>query len=215
MKFSARERSALNRVSILLEHYGLLLESDKKFPSVVNIIVRKPVIGSWWGHPSGKLIWTVSNNLAESSDVLLAKLVSRKVTLIHRKLWRNVIAVGTSRDDWQINSLSPEAMELLHCVDERGKVRTDRLANKEEKSVRMMTSSDAVRELEYRLLVQSEEVHTESGAHARILQSWQDWASSRRLKGKFPHVSDAKAKLEKLIQRMNKNSGAKGKLPWQ
>lgn len=79
------------------ERLGLLLMSDAKFPSIVTIVAGKPVRGSWWGSPSGELIYEQGNALGDHPDALLTKLVSGKVTFVHRNLWPAVYAVGTGR----------------------------------------------------------------------------------------------------------------------
>jgi hypothetical protein len=41
--------------------------------------------------------------------------------------------------------------------------------------MKIRSIGDAVRELEARLLVHSIEIHTELGAHAKQLQTWNEW----------------------------------------
>jgi hypothetical protein len=53
----------------------------------VEAILGQPIKGSWWGHPSGHGIFSVLQELGESSDLLFCRLVEGKVTLVHRRLW--------------------------------------------------------------------------------------------------------------------------------
>jgi hypothetical protein len=134
--------------------------------------------------------------LAEHPDVLVAKLVSGKVTYIHRRLWAAVVAVGRARESWQMGSLSREARGLLERVD-REPVQTDRGLSK------------AAGELEKSLLVYSEQVHTEGGAHARRLESW-----GRRGFEVEMGVNDAKSVLEDIVAGLNGRFSGGGRLPW-
>jgi hypothetical protein len=138
--------------------------------------------------------------LAEHPDVLVAKLVSGKVTYIHRRLWGAVVAIGCAREPWQMGSLSREARGLLGRVD-REPVQTDRAFGK------------AAGELEKNLLVYSEQVHTEGGAHARRLESWERWAVRRGFDLEMG-VNQAKGLLEDLLAGLNGTFSGGGKLPW-
>lgn len=63
--------------------------------------------------------------MASHPDVVITKLVSKRVTYVHRKLWPAIVAVGSARQNWQLSGLSPTARELLALVDKTGRIRTD------------------------------------------------------------------------------------------
>src|ERR1041385_5634499 len=142
-----------------LKRYGLLLQTDAHLPSVCSLVAGEPVKGSWWGHPRSQEMFNAISDLEEHADVLVTKLVSHKVTYLHRSLWPALIAVGQAREPWQVAPLSRQARQLLRAVD-RQPVLTDREISK------------AGSELERNLLVSVEQFHTESGSHARRLESW-------------------------------------------
>jgi hypothetical protein len=74
-------------MAALTEH-GMLLESARgPLPNVAEMIAGEAIRGSWWGHPASHAIFDALNFLAESPDVVRTRLVSGKVTLIHRRLW--------------------------------------------------------------------------------------------------------------------------------
>jgi hypothetical protein len=78
----------------LVEH-GMLLESAHgPLPNVAELVAGEPIRGSWWGHPSSHAIYGVLNSLAESPDVVRIRLVNRKVTLVHRRLWPALVRVA-------------------------------------------------------------------------------------------------------------------------
>jgi hypothetical protein len=182
-----------------LREFDLLLDTDSKFPSITGLVVGDAVRGSWWAHPRSHEVFHLSCQLRDHPDVLMAKLVSGKVTLIHRPLWPAMVSIGTAREPWQLRTLSKEAKALLKKVDSEDSV---------------SASGDPVREIEKHLLVHSESVHTERGSHAKQVQTWQSWADSKRLKGPKPAPSAAKSQIESVVARLNKQFGAKGTLPW-
>ena len=156
----------VSRVLAALRGKGLLLEQDKTFPSVVGILTGESLRTSWWSHPEAHAIFAVMSELRDHPDVLFAKLLYRKDTLIDRSLWPAVLAVGRARDPWQVKGLSADARRLLERLRKGG-------------DVPVRGVGTPVKELERRLLVTTREVHTESGRHEMALESWQAW--SRRL----------------------------------
>jgi hypothetical protein len=56
-------------------------------PRLVEVILGEPIKGSWWAHPSSHGIFAVLQELGESGDLLLCRLVGGKVTFVHRRLW--------------------------------------------------------------------------------------------------------------------------------
>jgi hypothetical protein len=85
--------SAFNQVYKKLESYGLLLKQDKEALNVVTILTGEKLSTSWWSHPKSKLIFSVLSDLDDHPDVLIAKLLHGKDTLIHRTLWPHFLAV--------------------------------------------------------------------------------------------------------------------------
>ena len=208
MKRRKNEEQVLELMVREFRRIGILLESDPRLPSVTSIVVGQPLRGSWWGHPSGRRIWRVLNRFCRRRDVLTTKLVSGKVTFVHRRLWPQLLAVSTSKEEWQIASLSPEASTLLRAVDSKGEIRTDA------RGLPKRGIPGAARELEKRLLVQSEEIHTEKGTHAKVLRSWRKWSRKVGFTRKPRSVEKSKKEFERLLQSLNEKYAADGHLPW-
>lgn len=185
-----------------LKKYGLLLQTDANLPSVCALVAGEPVRGSWWGHPRSQEMFNAISDLEDHADVLVTKLVSHKVTYLHRSLWPALIGVGRAREPWQVGPLSREARQLLREVD-RKPVLTDRRVSK------------AGSELERNLLVSVEQFHTESGSHARRLESWDRWSGRTGYSGEVTATDVAKLRLEVIVASLNRQFNARGFLPWQ
>jgi hypothetical protein len=183
-----------------LREFDILLDTDAKFPNVTALLAGETVRGSWWAHPLAHEIYRVASELRAHPDVLAIKLVSGKITFIRRPLWMAVLAIGTEREPWQMRGLSKEAAALLRKADKESK---------------LMSSGDAVRELEARLLVYAQSVHTERGFHQKEVWSWKAWADSVQLGPETLESAEGKAQLESVVARLNKQFGARGTLPWQ
>lgn len=192
-----------------LSRWGFILEQDKVLPSVASAIAGAPIAGSWWGSTASHDIYDALEALEEQPDVLRVKLVSSKVTFVSNRLWPAVLSVAQARDAWQLDGFTPDDFALLDLVDGAGFVRLDELPGPS-KALR-----DSALKLERRLLVYGDQLHTDTGAHTRTLQSWPSWlAAGRRSLDRMP-VEDAKRSLEDAVTLLNTESGAKATLPWQ
>lgn len=187
---------AAKEVLAALEQNGLLLQQDKLLPNVVTLVAGESVAGSWWSHPKGRLIFAVLSELADHPDVLLVKLVNAKVTLVHRRLWPALLAAASKGDPWQLRGLSRAAARLLSTVNES--------------SEPVAVSGAAVKQLETRLLVHTEQVHSESGRHVLLTQTWTAWARQKKVK---PAKSTAAGRLE-IERAVERLGGEAAVLPW-
>ncbi|MBZ5537893.1 MAG: hypothetical protein LAO31_18210 [Acidobacteriia bacterium] len=194
------------------ERHGLLLLSDSRLPSVSGLVAGEPVHGSWWGHPAGHMIFRMAGELADHADSVTAKLVSGKVTFVHRRLWSALFSVATSRQSWQMKTLPAAAKALLAGVDHRELLRSDHFEGPRLPSAKGFGKT--VTELEHRLLIHSDEIHTETGAHARLLETWQHWAGRTDFKPKSLTPQQAKAQLMDLLLELNRRCSGNGLLPW-
>ncbi len=83
-----------------------------------------------------------------------------------------------------------------------------------DKEIRTYASGDPVRDLEAKLLVHSESVHTDHGFHAKHVQTWESWADQVKLGASKPTPAEARSQIEQVVARLNKQFGANGTLPW-
>lgn len=178
-----------------LKTHGLLPVQDKTLPNLVTIVTGDRPKGSWWSHPKGRAVFAALTALGDHRDVLFAKLIGGKVTLVHRRLWPDLLAAGAADAPWQKKALTAAARRLLSRI----------VAS----AVPLPCSGKQVKELEQRLLVHARESHSDSGKHVLVAESWAAWAKRSRIK---PRPLDrALARLEKAAAGLGADASA---LPW-
>ena len=132
-------------------------------------------------------------------DVLLTTLVLNKQTFVHARFWRDLLSVAMARDRWQMDGLSKDDRTLLQRVESQGQIRASRTKT----------------ELPSRLLVHAKNIHTETGAHAKVLQSWRTSAKEMHFRFRPKDPAAAKKTLESIVGQWQENFGKKATLPWQ
>ncbi len=178
-----------------LRRHGLLMKQDKALPSVVGLVTGESLAASWWNHPRAKEIFDLLHALSDRPDVLETKLVAGKVTFVSESLWPAWLGVVTSGESWQTTDLSAAAKKLLSEVNRAGQLEASGLP---------------VKELEQRLLVRTEQRHTESGKHVLVLESWAKWAERHRVTALA--LPESKTALERAAQSLGAPLEA---LPWR
>ncbi|HJW95501.1 MAG TPA: hypothetical protein VJ901_17925 [Thermoanaerobaculia bacterium] len=190
---SKESTSTPSSVTDALERHGLLLVQDKSLTSVAGIITGESLATSWWSHPKAKIIFRTLDALESIS--LATRLVAKKVTLVHRRLWPELLAVANAEEAWQRRALSPTAKALLEHVE-----RED-----------VTASGKDAHALQERLLAIAFERHTESGKHETILTTFARWAAREQV---VAHDDLAAAK-QVFEQAVAKIGGTARLLPWQ
>ena len=206
---TATVRKQFDEVFLQLEKFGLLLLSDSFLPNVSSLIADKRISGSWWSDEAAHRIFAVSEMLEDHPDVMIMKLVSNKVTFVHRELWGRIYSIGVAREDWQLHKLSPVAKRLLKELDGKGWLQTNKLGKEFGPK-----PGETARELESRLLLHANQIHTESGAHAKVIETWPTWAERAGFRGKAKSPGAARQFLEQRLAEMNEEFGGKAQLPW-
>ena len=205
LKVTVDKRKIFDEVFRRLSVNGVLLLFDSSFPSVTTIVSKQRIKGSWWSHADAQTIFEVCEMLEDHPDVLVIKLISNKVTFVHRELWQRVYSVAVARDEWQLKGLSPAAQRLLKKLDQSGFLETNKL----DKSFGSKPG-DIARELEARLLLNSQQVHTSSGAHTKRLETWNAWAKRIGFKVRAKDSAAARLYLEQRVMSI----GSRATLPW-
>jgi hypothetical protein len=196
----------LARAERELERWGLLLRHDATLPSMTALLAGEPVRGSWWSHPKANEIYDLLQEFHRGAGRLAVKLVDGKVTYVHERLWPALLNAVRVRSVWQRAHLSAAAATLLAAVGRRGAVRTDQLEDG--------ALGRAAPELETRLLVHAESVHTESGTHRKLLRTWARWCRDTRYACPRFAPRAGYAQLEAAAGELAAAAGAKARLPW-
>lgn len=171
----------------LLKEHGLLLKQGRELPSVVAHVAGAEVRGSWWSHPQGRAIFAALEELAEWRDALFTKLVLGKDTLVHRRLWPALVAVGTAREDWQTRELGRGARGLLERLERDGET---------------PGAGEPGKELARALLCVSRQEHAQSGRHVTVLESWSHWTRRAKLRSAKMSAAEGRRKLEEAVTKL-------------
>jgi len=200
--------NSFNQAFQLLERNGLLLVWGSEIPDVGGVVgaTRK---GSWWSSPLSHQIFAINERLSDHPDVTVTKLVSGKVTFVHRNLWGRLVAIGKAREDWQMKNLSTDARRLLSQLDKEETLVTNSLGRSFGAK-----PGDVVRELESKLLLRAEQIHTDSGKHAKILETWAAWTTRVNFKALSLKPEPARSFFEKRLLKINPEYQGHGRLPW-
>ena len=78
-----------------LRGQGVVLQSARgPVPNLAEQDAGERIRGSWWGHPAGHEIFNVLEALLASGDVVVARLINGRVTLIHRRVWPALVRIA-------------------------------------------------------------------------------------------------------------------------
>jgi hypothetical protein len=201
----------LARIEKEFGRIGLLLQHDRELASFTTLVAGQPIGGSWWGHPLGHDIYDLLGEFERGSGALSAKLVSGKITYVHPRLWPAFLRLAQHDEDARALGLSPWAMSLRKLVLEKHLVRADELVASKFATSRVL--SRAVRELEERVLVHTDSLHTATGAHTKVLEAWSRWAASNNVDGSRCSLTKATAELAQAVDRLREGSSRRPRVP--
>jgi len=92
-----------------VKRHGIVLQAARgPVPSVAEAIAGGPIRGSWWGHPKGRLIYSATQAIGESPEVLVCKLIDGKVTYVHRRLWPALVKLASRFEPEQLAQVRDE-----------------------------------------------------------------------------------------------------------
>lgn len=78
-----------------IREHGIVLSAARgPVPRMAEVIAGEPIKGSWWAHPKSHEIFRVFQQLAESPEILVCRLVDGKVTFVHRRLWPALVRLA-------------------------------------------------------------------------------------------------------------------------
>ncbi|MEK6775129.1 MAG: hypothetical protein AABY64_14405 [Bdellovibrionota bacterium] len=190
-----------------LDKDKILLLQDKSFPNIISKIIGDKISGSWWGHPLANPIYNGLVWLEHNRNVLIVKLLDGKVTYVHESLFSDFYSVVSKTRDWQLAKLKSDELSLLKYVSKKNKVLSDDSKLKE----LVEDSKKSLAALEKKLLLYSSEEHTESGKH---IKEFTTWKKSKIFTKAFSDYELAKSKINRVVDKLSEESGARVKLPW-
>ena len=85
-----------------IRRHGVVLEGGRgPVPNLAEVVAGAPIRGSWWGHAKGQAIFRLTRAVRDSDDVLVCRLISHKITYVHRRLWPALVRLADAfaRDD--------------------------------------------------------------------------------------------------------------------
>jgi hypothetical protein len=95
-------------MAFVLEHGIVLVSAKGPVPRLTEAIAGEPISGSWWAHPKSHRIFGVLQALGDSPDILMCRLVSGRVTLVHRRLWPALVRLANRFDRDRLAQISEE-----------------------------------------------------------------------------------------------------------
>jgi hypothetical protein len=206
--------SVRGKLALIEEEFGrigLLLQHDRELASFTALAAGEPIGGSWWGHPLGHDIYDLLGEFERGSGALSAKLVNGKITYVHPRLWPAFLKLVQHGEAARALGLSPLAKSLRESVREGQVVRADELVASGFAKSRELGL--AVRELEDRVLVHADSIHTSTGAHTKVLEAWSQWAASKEVDGSRYSLTDATAELAEAVDRLCRGSTRRPRVP--
>jgi hypothetical protein len=81
-------------LAFVKEHGVVLVSAKGPVPRLTEAIAGEPIKGSWWSHSQGHHIFAVLEAVTASDQVLVCRLVSGKITLVHRRLWPALVRLA-------------------------------------------------------------------------------------------------------------------------
>jgi hypothetical protein len=79
-----------------VKRHGVVLQAARgPAPSLAEAVAGGPIRGSWWAHTKGHEIFRVAEAVSENPDILVCKLISGKVTYVHRRLWPALVRLAS------------------------------------------------------------------------------------------------------------------------
>lgn len=108
-------------LAFIAEHGVVLVSAKGGAPRLVDAIAGETIKGSWWGHPRSHQIFAVLNEVTDSGQVLVCRLIGGKVTMVHRRLWPHLVRTASRFKPEQIAQLRQEhtasGKHVNHLVD--------------------------------------------------------------------------------------------------
>jgi hypothetical protein len=88
--------TAVEALRFVHDHGAVLVAAKGPLPRLAEAIAGAPIRGSWWAHPKGREIFAILQELGDSPDILVCRLINGHVTLVHRRLWPALVRMAAN-----------------------------------------------------------------------------------------------------------------------
>src|ERR1700676_3106284 len=82
-------------MAFVREHGVVLASAKGPVPRLADVIAGESIKGSWWAHAKSHDIFNIIQEVGESPDILIRRLVNGKVPFVLRRLWPRFASSGT------------------------------------------------------------------------------------------------------------------------
>ncbi len=80
---------------LFIKKHGVVLESAHgSVPNLAETVTGKRIHGSWWTDPKARDIFRLTRAVRDSGDILVCRLVSGKITFVHRRVWPALVRLA-------------------------------------------------------------------------------------------------------------------------
>ena len=80
---------------LFIKKHGVVLESARgSVPNLAETVTGKRIRGSWWADPKAHDIFRLTRAVRDSRDILVCRLVSGKITYVHRRVWPALVRLA-------------------------------------------------------------------------------------------------------------------------
>lgn len=104
-------------MSFVREHGVVLASAKGPVPRLAEVIAGETVKGSWWAHAKSHQVFAIFQQIGESPDILVCRLVNGKVTFVHRRLWPALVRVADHFHADQLAQVHQEHTASGHHVN--------------------------------------------------------------------------------------------------
>jgi hypothetical protein len=88
--------TAAEALRFVHDHGAVLVAAKGPLPRLVEAIAGAPLAGSWWAHPKGRQIFAILQELNDSPDILVCRVVNGHVTFVHRRVWPALVRMAAN-----------------------------------------------------------------------------------------------------------------------
>ncbi len=100
--------TAAEALRFVHDHGAVLVAAKGPVPRLVEAIAGAPLAGSWWAHPQGREIFAILQQLGDSPDILVCRLVNGHVTFVHRRLWPALVRMAANFEPGRLAQIRQE-----------------------------------------------------------------------------------------------------------